>query len=136
MVDFHDERNPVRVFAGHRPQHAVGGGHRVAAAFHRQLLDVLRVKVIRILRKTRAAGVLDPLVHRQNRNIPRARQPAMAEQPLQVPQHAVVPVRHRKGPVHEIRAGQVQPVLRDFRVLEVEQIIGLVAEQFCDLLHN
>jgi bifunctional DNA-binding transcriptional regulator/antitoxin component of YhaV-PrlF toxin-antitoxin module len=44
VVDLHDERDLVRVLAGHQPEHAEGRGHGVAAALDRELHDVLGSK--------------------------------------------------------------------------------------------
>jgi hypothetical protein len=130
VVDLHQEGNLVRVFPRHRPQDSIGRGHRITAALDGQPHDVFRVKIVRVFRETRSAGMLDALVHRQNRKVACAAQPAVIHNPLQVPQHPIIAVRHRKQTVHHVRSGQMQPVLGDFRVLEVQQVIGLVAEQF------
>ena len=57
--------------------------------------------------------------------IARAGETAAAEEALQIAEHAIVAIRSRENPVHEVRAGNVQPFLRDFRVFEVEQRVGL-----------
>ena len=79
VVDLHQKRNFVRVFAGDRAQHAKRGRHRIAAALHGQLHDVLRVEIVRVLRETGAAGVLNALIHRQDGNVPGAAEAAMTE---------------------------------------------------------
>src|SRR5690606_5752051 len=83
VVELYDERNAVRVLAGHRAEHAEGAGDGVATAFDRQLHDVLRIEVQRVLREGRAGGVLDALVHGQDRQVSRLRQTAVVEQRLQ-----------------------------------------------------
>ena len=65
-----------------------------------------------------------------------AREAAGAEQPLKIDQYAVVPVGYGKNPVDEIRPRNVQAFLRDLRALETKEILGLVAEQLCDLCHS
>ena len=72
--------------------------------------------------------MLDALVHRQDRDVPGATEAAMTEQAVQIAEDAVVAVGHGKNPVNEIRPGNVQPVLRNFRAFEIEEIIRLVAE--------
>ncbi len=76
--------------------------------------------------------MLDPLVHRQDGEVARAAEPAMGHDALQVAEHAVVAVRDGIQAVHHVRPGKVQTLLRDLGVLEVEQGLGLVAEQLCD----
>ena len=51
VIDFHDERDLVRVFAGDRAQHAKGRGHGVAAALDGELDDIFGVEILRIRRK-------------------------------------------------------------------------------------
>jgi hypothetical protein len=48
------------------PEHAECRGDRVAAAFDRELDDVLAIEVVGILRKARTGGVLDALIDRQD----------------------------------------------------------------------
>ena len=51
VVQLHEERNLVGVLAGHRAEHAQRGGDGVAAAFDRQLHDVLGIEIIGFLAK-------------------------------------------------------------------------------------
>ena len=87
VVDLHDERNPVRIFTRHRPQHTERRGYRVAAAFDGEFDDLGRVEIIRVLGERRARRVLDALVYRQNGQVARARQPPVVEHLLQAAQH-------------------------------------------------
>jgi hypothetical protein len=47
---------------------------------------------------------------------------------LQVAENAIIAVRDGIQAVHHVWPGEVQTVLRDLRVLEVEQGIGFIAE--------
>ena len=76
--------------------------------------------------------MLDALVNRQDREITGAAQPAMSHDALQVAQHAVIAVGDGIKPVHHVRPGKMQAFLGDFRVVEVKQRLGFVAEQLCD----
>ena len=58
-------------------EHAEGGGYRVAVAFDGQLDDIFAVKVIGILREAGAGGVLDALIHGENREIAGAAEAAV-----------------------------------------------------------
>src|ERR1043166_8506449 len=60
----------------------------------------------------------------------------MADDPLQIAEHAVVTVGDRKQPVNHVRSGNVQPFPRDFWVLEIEEKIGFVAELLRDRGHS
>ena len=51
VVDLDHEGDLVRVLPGDRPQHAEGGGHRVAAALDGKFDDLLPIEVDRILGK-------------------------------------------------------------------------------------
>ena len=61
----------------HDAQHAEGGRHRVAAAFHGELDDVLGIEIVGILGEAGAGGVLDALVHGQDREIAGAAEAAV-----------------------------------------------------------
>ena len=65
------------------PEHAERRGDGVAAAFDRQLHDVLGVEVGRVRRERRAGRVLDALIDRQDRDVAGAAEPAGVEQRLQ-----------------------------------------------------
>ncbi len=67
VVELDDERDLVGVLPGHGAQNAERRGHGVAAALDGQLDDVLRVEVDRVRREGSGPGMLDSLVHRQNR---------------------------------------------------------------------
>ena len=66
MIHFHDERDFVSVLARDGAENTERGRDGVTAAFNGQLDDVAAVEIIRILRKARAAGMLDALVNRKN----------------------------------------------------------------------
>ena len=70
------------VLAGHHAQHAEGRGHRVAAALDRELDDIFRIEVHRVLGEAGAAGMLDALVDRRDAQKAGARQPTATEQAL------------------------------------------------------
>ena len=57
-------------------EHAERRRHGVAAAFDRQLHDVLGIEVHRVRRERRAGGVLDALIDRQDRHVAGARRAA------------------------------------------------------------
>src|SRR6266446_7422820 len=105
MIDLHDERDFVSVLARDGTEHAKGGSHGVAAAFDGQLDDVPAVEVIGILGEARAAGMLDALVDRQDGEIAGASEPAVAEQALEIREHAKVTVRRCVNAVDKIRTG-------------------------------
>ena len=107
-------------------------GDGVAAALDGQLDDVLGVEVGGVLGEAGAGGVLDALVDRQDRQVAGAGQAAVAEQPLEVAEHAGVAVAGGEDAVDEIGAGQVQRLLGD-RLADVrEQAVGLGAEKLAD----
>ena len=66
VIHFHDERDFVSVLARDGAENTERGRDGVTAAFNGQLDDVAAVEIIRILRKARAAGMLDALVNRKN----------------------------------------------------------------------
>ena len=72
VVELHQERDLVGVLARDRAEHAERRRDGVAAAFDRELDDVLRVEVDRVRGEARAGGVLDALIDRQDRNVARA----------------------------------------------------------------
>ena len=80
--------------------------------------------------------MFDALIHRQDGNVTGAGETAVAEQALQAADDAVVAVGDAPNLVQEVRAGKVQPLLRDFGVLEVKERVGLVAEKLCNVCHS
>ena len=72
------------------------------------------VEIIRILGEARAGGMFDALVHRQNREITSAAQPAVVEQPLQIAQHAVIAVETAKIRSTKSGPGRCKPFLWRF----------------------
>src|ERR1700694_4402538 len=60
----------------------------------------------------------------------------MANEPLQIREHTIIPVGHGVKTIHGVRARKMQAFLRDFRVLKVEQKLGLFAKQVCDRCHS
>ena len=110
----------MRVFACHGPQHPKSRSYSITATFDSQLDNVLPIEVIRILRKACAAGVLNALVHRQDGKVTRATQPSVAKHPLEIREHAQVPIRSRIDTVDEIRPWKIQALFGDFRRLEPE----------------
>ncbi len=120
MIYFHEERNLVRVLAGDRAEHAKSRSDGVAAAFDGELDDVFAVEVVGILGEAGAGGVLDALVHGQNREITGAGQAALVEHAMQIGEDTRVAVGRAEDAVDEIRAGQVEALFRDFRRTETE----------------
>src|SRR6266700_19386 len=118
VIDFYNERNFMSIGPGYRAQHSKRGSHSVAAAFHRQFHDFCGVEVVRVLAKTESGRMLDPLVHWQNRNVPRPAEAAVLEYPLQAHQHAIASVREAEDPVHSVRTGKMQPLPGNLRVGE------------------
>src|SRR5262249_35096857 len=110
----HDEGNLVRILARDGPKHAKGGSNGVAAAFDGQLDDILAVEVIGIFREAGAAGMLDALVHRQNGHVASAAQAAVAEQALEISEHAQVAVARRINAINKIRTGKMHALLDNF----------------------
>ena len=137
VVQFHEERDFVRVFAGHRAEHAERGGDGVAAAFDGKLHDVFGVETIRIFRKAGSGGMFDALVHRQDGHVARAGQPAMVEHRLQAAQRLRIAVGQRKNAVHEIRSRQMQPLLRHRLAFMFQQTLGGISQKFFNFsIHN
>src|SRR5882672_6866887 len=87
MIDFHDERNLVRILTSDDAQHAKGRGNSVAATFHCQLHNIFRIEVLRIGSKGSAGGMLDTLIYGQDRKISGACEATMVEERLQGTQH-------------------------------------------------
>jgi hypothetical protein len=52
--------------------------------------------------------MLDTLINRQNGDVAGSGQPPMVEQPLQVAEHAIVPVGDSKQAIHHVRTRKVQ----------------------------
>ena len=59
-----------------------------------------------------------------------------AEQPLQIDQHPIVAVGWRKDPIHKVRSGNVETLLGNLGLIEIQEVIGFVAEQLGYLCHK
>ena len=84
VVQLEDEGDLVRVLAGDRAEHAVGGGHAVAAALDGEFDDVRGVEAVGIGAEGGAARVLHALVHGQQRQVAGAAEAAVTVQPGQI----------------------------------------------------
>ena len=69
MIDLHNEWNFVRVLARDRAQNPERGCDCVAAALNGELNDIFAVEIVWILGKARAAGMLDALIDRKDREV-------------------------------------------------------------------
>ena len=132
MVDLEDERDAVRVAARDRAEAAQRAGDGVAPALDRQLHDLLRVEVVGVGRERRRGGVLDPLVHRQDREVAGPGEPPVRVQALEIAQHPRMPVRRTEHGIDVVRARGPDARGRDAVADVGEQIVGLGAEEFAD----
>src|SRR6185503_1715067 len=112
--------NLVRVLAREASKHAERGGDGIAAAFDRELDDVLAIEVDRVLGERCAGGVLNALIHGKDRHITRSGQAAVAVDRLHVPKHLRVAIAVRPDAIDEIRSRKMQVALVD---------LGLVTEK-------
>ncbi len=108
MIDFDQERNFVRIFAAHHPEHAQGGSDRVASAFDSKVHDSFGIKASWVLSERRSPGVLDPLIYGQDRKISGAPESTVVEHSLQVHHNLGGSVAQRENSVHKVWAGQVE----------------------------
>ena len=126
VVDLDDEGDFVRVSARHGAQHAEGRGDGVAAAFEGEFQNVFRIEIGGIRGERSARGVLNALVHGQNRDIARAAQPSVRENPLQAAQRTDVAVGFGPDAVHGVGSRQVQRLLVDGAAYVGEVVAGLL----------
>ena len=128
MIDLHDEGNFVGVFARDGAENSEGGGDGVAVAFDGELDDIFRVEIVRILGEAGAGGVLDALIDGKDREIAGAAEAPVAEDALEIGEHADISVRCGVDAVDKIGTGKMQALFRDFRRLVSEKIFGFCAE--------
>lgn len=76
--------------------------------------------------------MFDPLVHREDREVPGSCEPAMIGQGLQGTQHRDRTIGAEVQSVHKVRTGQVQRLLGDAGAAVLQQALGIVAEQLGD----
>ena len=126
VVELDDERYPVRIFPGHGPEHAEGRSHGIAAALEGQLHDVLRIEIGGIRGERGPRGVLDALIHGQDRDIARAAQPSVGENPLQTAQRTDAAVGFGPDAVHGVGSRQVQRLFVDGAAYVGEVVAGLL----------
>src|SRR5438552_2235220 len=128
VIDFDDEGNFVSVLASDRAENAKSRGDGVALAFDSELDDVFAVEVVGVFREAGAGGVLDALIDGKNREIASVTQAAVAEHALKTSEHAHVTVGEGVDAVDEVRAGELQAILGDFRRFEAEKGFSFCAE--------
>src|ERR1035437_9883813 len=128
VVELDDEGDLVRPLPRHRTQHAEGGGHRVAAALDGQLDDLPAVEVDGVGGERSARGVLDALVHGEDRDVARAAQAAVLEDRLEAAEDARGAVADRPDPVDEVRSGQVELVAAHRLAAVLQQVLRVLAE--------
>ena len=133
VVQLDEERDPMRVAARARPEHAERRRNRVAAALDRELDDPRRVEVVGVPRERRAGRVLDALIDREDREVAGPAETAVVEDRLQRAQDRDRAVRLRDDAIDEIGPRQVQPITLD-RAADVRQErLGFGAERALDL---
>ena len=132
VVELHHERDLVRVLARDRAEHAEGAGDGVAAAFDRELHDVLGVEVLGVLRERSAGRVLDALIDREDRDVAGAGEATVAVHRLQAAQHLRAAIRKRRDLVDEIRRRQVKL----FLLHRLRLMLEVVARLFTKVLLN
>ena len=110
VVELDDERDPVRVAPGHGPEAAEGGGDGRGPALEGQLDQVGGVEVGGVLGEAGRAGVLDALVHGQDRQVAGPAQPTVLVERGQVADHGDGPVGAEEDPVDVVgaRAGSAR----------------------------
>src|SRR5689334_13058773 len=73
--------------------------------------------------------MFNTLIDRQNRDVAGSRQAPVIEQLLKADDGARRTIRSDENSIHEIGAGQVQYILRNFALMR-EQTLGFIAEYF------
>ena len=135
VIEFDNEGNTVGVLSRHCAQHPEGGGDRVTAAFQRQFDNGGRIEVNRVGRKGSRAGVLDALIHRQNRQITATGETAAVEQRLHIAHHhrAAIHIAHNAADI--ICPRQMQLFTGNTGAGVAEQIVCFTAEEGLDVGH-
>ena len=134
VVKFEDEGDFVGVLAGDHPEYAQCGSHGITAPFDGEFDDVFGIKVDGVGGKGRAAGVFDPLIDGENRNVPGAREPSRTVEALQVVEHGNVAVGVCKDPVDKVGTGECEQTFV-YQCFVIEQIFGVIAEVVCDFVN-
>ena len=106
----------------------------VAAPLDRQLHDVLGIEIGRVGRERSAAGVLDALVDRKDRDISGAGQPSTAIEPTQAHQNRRRTVGTTEDLIDMVGARLVDQLLGDALALVIQQALGLVSEELDDAI--
>ena len=127
VIDFYDEGNFVRVFAGDGTEDAVSGSDGVAAAFDGELDDVFTVEIVGILGEAGAGRVLDALINRENGEVAGVTEASGAEEALEIGEDTDVAIGEGVDAVDEIGAGEMQAFLGDFGGFEAEERFGFGA---------
>lgn len=130
MIDFDDKGDLVGILSSDDAQHAIRRGNGITAALNSQLHDILRVEVERVSGKRGARGMLNALIHRQDRQITSTAEPARIEKLSHTSQHLRRAIRGNKNLIKEVRPRQMQSFLGDPGL--IGQKIPAVAERLFD----
>ena len=124
------------VLSGHRAEHAKGGRDRVAVPLDGQLDDLGRIEVDGVGRERCAGAVLDALVDRKDGEVARAGQATVVEQLLQAPEDPHRAVAVLPDPVDEVAAREVKLLSGNGLAAVLEEVPGVLAQGFFDLLQR
>ena len=79
------------------------------------------------------AGMLDPLIDRQNRHVTGLGQPAVIDERLKAAEHARGPIRCAVDALDVVGPGQVEALLGDGLALMIEERGGFVSEDLFEI---
>ena len=133
MVELDDERDPVHVAARHHAERAQGRGHRVALTGQGQLHQVGRIEVGRVLGEAGRGGVLDPLVDREDGQVPGAAQPPVVVHAAHVAQHGGRAIGVAEHPAQVVGSRQDEALGWKGFGRVAEQGISLVAQEVMEI---
>ena len=98
----------------------------IAAALDGESDDVFRIEIGGVRGERSPRGVLDALIHGQDRDIARAAQPSVGENPLQTAQRTDAAVGFGPDAVHGVGSRQVQRLFVDGAAYVGEVVAGLL----------
>ena len=94
-----------------------------------KLHDVLRIEVSRSRRETGGCGMFDPLIDRQNRNVPRPGKPAVVDDRIEIAQHRWRAIAEGDHAIDEISSRQMKALTGKALCLIAKQIVGISAQK-------
>ena len=136
MVELRNEGDAVHVAARRQAQGPERRRHGAALTGERELQEVQRVEVGRVLGEAGRGGVLNTLVHRQNGDVSGAAETPVIEQSPEIAQHRGATVAVAEDPVEIVGPGEREVLGRERLGRVAQESVRILAEELVESAHG